>query len=61
MMGDIDEILKGLDNLDFIVPVFYIRRIKTNKFYYAFCSHHKPLYGKVLDVKGEAGIERQAF
>ena len=36
--GSIDDILKGLLSRRDIVPVFYLRRIKTGKFYHAFCS-----------------------
>lgn len=36
--GSIDEVLKCLEKKDNIVPTFYLRRIKTDKFYYTFCS-----------------------
>lgn len=35
---DIYEIINQLKNRDDIVPVFEMKRQKTNKFYYAFCS-----------------------
>lgn len=42
--GSIDDVLNGLSFRNDIVPNFYLKRIKTNKFYYAFCSpeasHH---------------------
>ena len=42
--GFIDDILNELYFRKDIVPTFYLKRIKTNKFYYAFCSpeasHH---------------------
>lgn len=36
--GSIDEILRLLVNRRDIIPTFYLKRIKTNKFYHAFCS-----------------------
>ena len=36
---DIKEALIILNKLDFIIPIFRIRRQKTNKFYFTFCSH----------------------
>lgn len=42
--GSIDDVLSCLVGRRDIVPAFYLKRIKTNKFYYAFCSpeasHH---------------------
>ena len=42
--GSIDDVLECLENRKDVVPTFYLKRIKTNKFYYAFCSpeasHH---------------------
>lgn len=42
--GSIDDVLNCLIGRRDIVPTFYLKRIKTNKFYYAFCSpeasHH---------------------
>ena len=42
--GSIDDVLNCLIGRKDIVPAFYLKRIKTNKFYYAFCSpeasHH---------------------
>ena len=42
--GSIDDVLNCLIGRRDIVPAFYLKRIKTNKFYYAFCSpeasHH---------------------
>lgn len=34
----IDDILRLLVNSKDIVPAFYLKRVKTNKFYHAFCS-----------------------
>ena len=37
--NDVWDALNKLNKLDFVVPIFRIRRQKTNKFYYTFCSH----------------------
>lgn len=34
----IDDVLDILENRDDIVPTFYLKRIKTDKYYYTFCS-----------------------
>lgn len=36
--GSLDSVLKELSQKDNIVPTFYLRRIKTDKYYYTFCS-----------------------
>ena len=36
---NINNALTTLNELDFIIPIFKIRRQKTNKFYFTFCSH----------------------
>ena len=36
--GSIKEVLNYLINKEDVVPTFYLKRIKTNKFYYTFCS-----------------------
>lgn len=36
--GSINEIINELENKKNIVPTFYLKRIKTNKFYYTFCT-----------------------
>ncbi|MBR2558331.1 MAG: integrase [Methanobrevibacter sp.] len=36
--GSVEEILETLDNLKGVVPTFYLKRIKTDKYYYTFCS-----------------------
>lgn len=35
---DMIEALQTLKNMKDIVPTFYLKRIKTNKYYYTFCS-----------------------
>ena len=37
--SNINDALSILNNLDFIIPTFRIKRQKTNKFYFTFCSH----------------------
>ena len=36
--GSIKDILNKLTRADNVIPTFYLKRIKTNKFYYTFCS-----------------------
>jgi len=36
--GAIVDVLHSLENRKDIVPTFYLKRVKTNKFYHAFCS-----------------------
>ena len=36
--GSIDFILDTLDKKSNVVPTFYLKRIKTDKYYYTFCS-----------------------
>ena len=36
--GSADKILKVLDKKTGIVPTFYLKRIKTDKYYFTFCS-----------------------
>lgn len=36
--GNIREILASLKDRDDIIPTLYLRRIKTDKYYYTFCS-----------------------
>ena len=36
--GSVSEMLKVLDKKMGIVPTFYLKRIKTDKYYYTFCS-----------------------
>ena len=36
--GSLENILDDLGRKDNIVPTFYLRRIKTDKYYYTFCS-----------------------
>ena len=36
--GTIDNILNVLEKRNNVVPTFYLKRIKTDKYYYTFCS-----------------------
>ena len=36
--GDIKEIIESIDKIEDVVPTFNILRVKTNKYYTAFCS-----------------------
>ena len=42
--GDIREILETLENKDYVIPTFYLKRIKTDKYYYTFCSPEATKY-----------------
>jgi integrase len=42
--GSIDDVLECLENHKDIVPTFYLKRVKTNKFYHAFCSPEASFY-----------------
>lgn len=37
--NNIENALKTLKELKFVIPIFRIKRQKTNKFYFTFCSH----------------------
>lgn len=42
--GSIDEILDTLEKRNDVVPTFYLRRIKTDKYYYTYCSSEASKY-----------------
>lgn len=42
--GSIENILKTLENKNNVVPTFYLKRIKTEKYYYTFCSSEATEY-----------------
>ena len=60
--GFIDDILNELSFRKDIVPSFYLKRIKTSKFYYAFCSpeasHHIVKY---LISRGRLSLDDRLF
>ena len=60
--GSIYEVLESLDDMKCIVPTFYIRRIKTNKFYYAFSSPESSFYiVKYLLSRNDLSLEDNLF
>ncbi|MBQ2636132.1 MAG: integrase [Methanobrevibacter sp.] len=42
--GSIENILKTLEKKENIIPTFYLKRIKTDKYYYTFCSPEASTY-----------------
>lgn len=42
--NNIEKALSTLNELEFIIPIFRIKRQKTNKFYFTFCSHEASKY-----------------
>ena len=42
--GSIENILKTLKKKENIIPTFYLKRIKTDKYYYTFCSPEASTY-----------------
>lgn len=36
--GSLKSVLNELDGMDGVVPTFYLKRVKTDKYYYTFCS-----------------------
>lgn len=36
--GSLNEMLEQLDKRNDVVPTFYLKRVKTSKYYYTFCS-----------------------
>ena len=41
---DLNEIIRELSKKENIIPTFYLRRIKTKKYYYTFCSFEATTY-----------------
>ena len=60
--GSIDDVLECLENRKDVVPTFYLKRIKTNKFYHTFCSpeasHHIVKY---LMSKDNLSLDDKVF
>lgn len=60
--GSIKYILDTLENKKNIVPTFYLKRIKTDKFYYTFCSPEASEYIiKYLKTRVELKLEDKLF
>lgn len=41
---DINDVINKLSKKDNIIPTFYLKRIKTNKYYYTYCSFEATTY-----------------
>ena len=60
--GAIDDVLHSLENRKDIVPTFYLKRVKTNKFYHAFCSPEATCHiVKSLLSRGSLSLEDKLF
>ena len=42
--GPLNEILEQLNKKEDVIPTFYLKRIKTDKYYYTFCSSEATSY-----------------
>ena len=60
--GSIYDVLHSLENRRDVVPTFYLKRVKTNKFYHTFCSpeasHHIVKY---LMSKDNLSLDDKVF
>lgn len=60
--GSIKEILDTLENKEDVVPTFYLRRVKTDKYYYTFCSPEaSKMIVKYLKTRKDLKLEDQLF
>ena len=60
--GSIKTILNTLDGKNNIIPTFYLKRIKTDKFYYTFCSAEAASYiVKYLKTRKNLRLDDQLF
>jgi len=60
--GSIDFILDTLDKKNNVVPTFYLKRIKTDKYYYTFCSPEASSYIiKYLKTRENLKLEDPLF
>lgn len=60
--GSIEMILDTLDKRKNIVPTFYLKRIKTDKYYYTFCSPEASRYiVKYLKTRQNLKLEDKLF
>ena len=60
--GSLEFILETLDKKKDIVPTFYLRRIKTDKYYYTFCSPEASSYiVKYLKTREDLKLEDPLF
>ena len=61
--NNINAALNKLKELEFIIPIFRIRRQKTNKFYFTFCSHEasKAIVNYLISLDFELKDEDKLF
>ena len=60
--GSLDYILDTLANKKNVVPTFYLKRIKTSKYYYTFCSPEASTYiVKYLKTRKELKLSDKLF
>ena len=60
--GSIENILNILDSKNDIVPTFYLKRIKTGKYYYTFCSPEASYYiVKYLKTRRNIKLDDKLF
>ena len=60
--GSIENILETLEKKTNVVPTFYLKRIKTDKYYYTFCSPEASLYiVKYLKTRDGLKLEDSLF
>lgn len=60
--GSLDIILNVLDSKSDVVPTFYLKRIKTGKYYYTFCSPEATFYiVKYLKSRRNVGLDDKLF
>lgn len=60
--GSVKDILNQLDNKNNIIPTFYLKRIKTDKYYYTFCSPEATKYiVKYLLSRGNIKLKDKLF
>ena len=48
--GSLNEILNQLNKKENIIPTFYLKRIKTDKWYYTFCSSEATKYNSEVSL-----------
>ncbi|MBQ9024837.1 MAG: integrase [Methanobrevibacter sp.] len=60
--GSLEYILDTLERKKNVVPTFYLRRIKTDKYYYTFCSPEASLYiVKYLKTRKDLKLSDKLF
>ncbi len=60
--GSLDYILDTLSNKKNVVPTFYLKRIKTDKYYYTFCSPEASTYiVKYLKTRKDLKLDDKLF